>query len=157
MADMLLGDEADITSGNVHSSNKISKQASRIITHFSIKNSPHDKARTLVMPITADAAVANKLVSIVEIAKRELAKNGHKIYQYNVLASRTIDVKLKAVNGDSGTASDEDAFEAIKPILKKQTIPTMTIYICSAPIRRLKDAYGYAVALCKCTFADLCQ
>jgi len=89
--------------------------------------------------------VANKLISVVEIAKRELKDNDQKVYQYNVLGSELIHsapATKDAVDQDA-MSDNEPAFEKTEERSTVRNVPTMTIYLSLASVKELKQAYGY--------------
>lgn len=150
----LLAQSHSITKLNVASGSQISNRASAIISRLKADN--HDQPALVVL--TAKAPVANKLISIVEIAKRELPI----CYQYNALSSATTEIASAPPpsgpaehaqtgatenNNDDDQESDDDAFETVgaaetAATTTKRNVSIMTIYLSSVPVRDLKIAYG---------------
>ncbi|KAH0144968.1 hypothetical protein KCU67_g12854, partial [Aureobasidium melanogenum] len=112
-----------------------------LIAH--IKSTPAD-SKPAIVALHAKAPVANKLISIVEIAKRELKENGLKIYQYNALASELIETTptTKDATNQDAMSDEEPAFEKVDQRTAVRNIPTMTTYLSLNPIKELKQAYG---------------
>ncbi|WPG98379.1 Hypothetical protein R9X50_00116900 [Acrodontium crateriforme] len=138
-----------ITNLNVASGSQISQRAATIIA--TLKRHHADKPALVIL--TAKAPVANKLISIVEIAKRELST----CYQYNALSHLTTEITTRppsapARQPDDTTAtddpqlSDDEAFESMHaaqtPSTTKRNVSVLTIYLSSISIRDLKLAYG---------------
>ncbi|KAH0285895.1 hypothetical protein M436DRAFT_79070 [Aureobasidium namibiae CBS 147.97] len=126
---------------SVISSSSISNRTTSLINH--IKSIPADNKPALVA-LHAKAAVANKLISIVEIAKRELKDNDQKVYQYNILGSELIQstpAPKDAVDQDA-MSDNEPAFEKTEGKHAVRNVPTMTIYLSLASVKELKQAYG---------------
>ena len=104
--------------------------------------------------MTAKSRSANKLVSIVEIAKRELLSKGVKCFQYNVLSSQMIEIERKtkvpvdSVDAGAAKQGDEESDDTFEVMdsgngtgPKKRSVPIMTTYLSSSPVKELKD-YG---------------
>ncbi|KAI5360000.1 hypothetical protein Slin15195_G118620 [Septoria linicola] len=109
--------------------------------------------KSTVVALTAASKAAGKLISIVEIAKRELATKGVKAFQYNALSSRMTDVPRRRPgleNGDAESGAEDndsdDAFEVMgqaqESDMKKRNVPLMTIYLSTASVKELKLAFG---------------
>ncbi|KAG9668081.1 hypothetical protein KCU99_g9999, partial [Aureobasidium melanogenum] len=126
---------------SVISSSSISNRTTSLIAH--IKSTPAD-SKPAIVALHAKAPVANKLISIVEIAKRELKENGLKIYQYNALASELIETThtTKDATNQDAMSDEEPAFEKVEQRSAVRNIPTMTTYLSLDPIKELKQAYG---------------
>jgi hypothetical protein len=120
--------------------------------------------------LTAQAKVANKLISIVEIVKREARKvdPGRNVFQYSELTTKMIEIprnpRPRATghaapaqprgNGDDAVHNDvedpdedekERAFQTMAepgPTTKLRQIPVMTIYLATTSVRELKSAFG---------------
>ena len=137
---------------SVISSTAISTRTTAVIEKLQGTNG--DGKPNLII-LTSKARTASKLVSIVEIAKRELAKTGKKCIQYNALSSQMTEIERndnhgangsKAVEDDQDASESEDAFETMgaQPKTGKKTrlVPIMTIYLCASSVKELKNAYG---------------
>lgn len=127
---------------SVISSSSISNRTTCLIAH--IKSTPDDN-KPAIVALHAKAPVANKLISIVEIAKRELKENGLKVYQYNALGSELIQSTpaTKDATNQDAMSDEEPAFEKVKQRTAVRNVPTMTTYLSLSPIKELKQAYGY--------------
>lgn len=141
----------------VISSNSVASRTGLLIKHLSQQSSEGKKA---IASLQAKAPVANKLVSAIEIAKRELSRDGRKIFQYSALTSETVIVKARAAHqthgkqlGNTNAADDaeedeeEEAFEVMAEKDKIQEMPVLTIYLSLSSIKELRDAHGYAESL----------
>lgn len=105
------------------------------------------------------AKLASKLITVVEIAKREIAAGGGKWFQYNVVDT-IMEKKEKKVSGErkddgegedgEGEEEEEEGFEtmktpferAIEGKAKLRAVPTMTTYLSRVRIEGLRKAYG---------------
>ncbi|KAK0284089.1 hypothetical protein LTR35_005803 [Friedmanniomyces endolithicus] len=111
-----------------------------------------DGEKPAVVALTAEAKVASKLISVVEIAKRDLASKGIKCFQYNALSSHVGEVPRERKergnqsSHDAGAERDGDADFQTMPdpmgVTKKRNSPVMTIYLSSVAVRELRVAYG---------------
>ncbi|KAK4901755.1 hypothetical protein LTR27_001527 [Elasticomyces elasticus] len=142
----------ELTKSRVISSTSVAVRTSAVIATLSRPAAKGDK-KPAIACLTAEAKVASKLVSVVEIAKRDLTTKGIKCFQYNTLGSHLVDVprerrkpggKEAGKTGD-GDVEDEDAFQTMADPMgatKKRTVPTMTIYLSPVPVKELRAAYG---------------
>ena len=148
----LLSQKYNLVKFNVISSTQISSRTAAIIAK--LEADQNDGKPTLVA-LSAKARTATKLISIVEIAKRELAAKGHKCFQYHGLSSEMIDMERDSKSGANGATQSatheggseaEDAFESMgaprETGTKKRLIPVMTTYLCATSVKELKNAYG---------------
>lgn len=155
----------DLTVMNIASVASIEQKVSRILgtlASFSFAA----PAKPNIVLLHAQAKVASKMISIVEIAKREIAAAGGKWYQYNEVKELT--VKQESKNGkedkatldpDDGMDVDEDngdgaasapSFETMmtpferavhgKP--KIRAVPVMSIYLSRVRVDSLRKLYG---------------
>ena len=135
----------DLTTINIISSTQISKATTRILK--TLAQTPKDNKHPIVA-LTAKARVANKLISIVEIAKRDLASRKVTLFQYTALSSEMVEISKKAPSskGDEGDEESDDAFEAVAasdvPATKMREMPVLTIYLSTVSIKELKIAHG---------------
>ena len=148
-----------ITSLSVASGTQVSTRVSDIIKH--LNHGPKDDGKPVILGLSTSSRNANKLITIVEIAKRELATKGAQLYQYNALGSETIKVERKAKQSkekskDASLGVDDqsdDAFETMGENdgggEKIRLVPTMTTYLSSASIKELKMQYGYVAMSCR--------
>jgi hypothetical protein len=127
---------------SVISSSSISNRTTSLITHI---NSTSADSKPAVVALHAKAPVANKLISIVEIAKRELKDNNQKVYQYNALNSELVQSTpvAKPATDQDAMSDDESAFEKTEPQTTVRNVPTMTTYLSLTSVRELKQAYRY--------------
>jgi hypothetical protein len=160
----------DVTTMSIISSSHIQQKVARALetlSTFPIIPSTRPK----VVVFHSKAAVATKLITIVEIAKRDIAKHGDKWFQYNkieqvvvehseitnkaeanVVKTRTDTNKFVSHAEEGGSASEEEAaaFEAMKTpferaneeIPKVRAVPIMTIYLARGQIDSLRKSYG---------------
>lgn len=135
---------------SVSSHHEISNRTSAVISRLQnlAEQSPDDQ-KTVVVKLTAKAKAAGKLISIVEIAKRQLASDGIKCFQYTALDSEILEVKRHPKNHKQdivGEDESDDAFETMGEVkqsaTKKRSMPVLTIYLSRASVKELKLAYG---------------
>lgn len=134
---------------NVSSAHQISNRTSAVISRLSPSEQPSDGQKTVVVTLTAKAKAAGKLISIVEIAKRELKNEGVKCFQYTALSSALIDVKRRP-KGDKrdavGEDESDDAFETMGEVkesaTKKRSVPIITIYLSRTSVKELRVDFG---------------
>ncbi|KAK5718085.1 hypothetical protein LTR17_015873 [Elasticomyces elasticus] len=142
----------ELTKSRVISSTSVAVRTSAVIATLSRPAAKGDK-KPAIACLTAEAKVASKLVSVVEIAKRDLATKGIKCFQYNALGSHVIDVPRErrkpggkeAGKTGEGDVEDEDAFQTMADPMgatKKRSVPTMTIYLSPVSVKELRAAYG---------------
>lgn len=146
MDDAILSQDYSVTKINVAGSTQISKATTTTITKL---NDPTFNGKAVLISLIAKARYANKLISIVEIAKRTMSANGTKCFQYNALSSELVDMPRKIHDHEAGTeeANDSDgAFETMgEPMAsdkKKRAVPIMTTYLSTVSVKELKAAYG---------------
>jgi hypothetical protein len=127
---------------SVISSSSISNRTTSLIRH--VKSRPEDN-KPAIVALHAKAPVVNKLISIIEIAKREMKDNGQKIYQYNALGSELIQSTPAArpATEQDAMSDDEPAFEKPEQKTTVRNVPTMTTYLSLTSVKELKQAYGY--------------
>ncbi|KAI4867383.1 hypothetical protein F4820DRAFT_211048 [Hypoxylon rubiginosum] len=146
---------------SVISSSKIQKKVTSILQYLSAPpnsdaTSIAQKARVAVL--RAKASEAGKLISIAEIAKRELAKgkdDGRNWFQYISLGE-----ELKEIPRDDGNTTieetrlgdgeDDAGFETMKTPFERaiesqprlRGVPIMSLFLSRASIEELKKRYG---------------
>ncbi|RDL37906.1 uncharacterized protein BP5553_05339 [Venustampulla echinocandica] len=160
----------DVLPMHIISSSQIEKKVTSALKQLA--NFPAvPPAKPAVIMLHSKAKTASKMISIVEIAKREIASNGGKWFQYNSV-DQTIEPKkvqkpesksgidksgeVKGpsevdASGDPESDQDEEAFEtmktpferAIEDIPKIRAVPTMTTYLSRVRIESLRKKYGY--------------
>lgn len=139
---------------SVISSSPIASRTSAVIQHLTTQ--PNENPKPALISVSAKAPVANKLISIIEIAKRELARNQANMYQYSALSSETVPLnqlkgRMKRKTGDGGqkgnrdVESEEDAFETMGEKEQIRAVPVLTVYLSTVRIQELKEAYGYVL------------
>lgn len=80
---------------SIISSSKISAKAKTLIERVEKFTFANINAKPGVVVVTAKAAVASKMISVVEIGKGDIAKRGGKWYEYSKLQSELVEVKPK--------------------------------------------------------------
>ncbi|KAF1350840.1 hypothetical protein BDV97DRAFT_157316 [Delphinella strobiligena] len=144
---------------NVISSNSIQSRTISLVKHLRQESTGR---KTAIASLRAKASVANKLISAIEIAKRDLSQINKKVYQYNALTSETVNVKSPKTrvakggqpgnedgDGDKGDAAAEEEDEAFEPLEQKdetEEVPVLTIYLSLVSIKELRDAHGEQTA-----------
>jgi hypothetical protein len=115
-----LAEKYNLVKLSVIGSTRISNRTATIAARLS--TSPASE-KTVIVALTAKHKAATKLISVVEIAKRDLVANGIKVYQYNALSSELIDMpRAEATEGITNnrapTSNDDvhsdDAFETMQ-------------------------------------------
>lgn len=156
-----------IKSTTIHSSSAISSKTTFVLTHLLAKSEGENPP---LLTLTARAPNASKLISVVEIAKRQLASQGVKCFQYNALSAEMVEIpregKGKRKRKGEVNASeegrevsdhdddDDDAFETrdVSVGMKKRSVPVLTIWLATVAVRELKNAYG-----CVFLFLIICR
>ncbi|KAF2769645.1 hypothetical protein EJ03DRAFT_327252 [Teratosphaeria nubilosa] len=133
---------------SVHQSSQISDRTSKIISKLGGAGE-----KPVLVCMKAKSKAASKLISIVEIARRELKTRNVRCYQYNVLTSELVDVPRDPkkqscddqVNGNEDNDGSDAAFETMGAPMgdtKKRNVPLMTVYLSQQPVRELRNQYG---------------
>ncbi|XDG04131.1 hypothetical protein ABKA04_003746 [Annulohypoxylon sp. FPYF3050] len=139
----------DVQVHSIISSSKIQKKVTAVLGHLT---SPATK--TTISVLRAKASDAGKLISIAEIAKRELANRAgdeNVWFQYIALGE-----ELKEIPRDEGntiieeTRFDNDDFEVMKTPFERAVenqprlrgTPIMSLFLCRVSIEELKKRYG---------------
>lgn len=157
----------DLVTLGVAGGTQISSRTSAVLAKLlSTTTTGDETTKTSIVALTATSKAASKLISIVEIAKRELLARGQKVYQYNALGSRMTEIPRRTHVETVVTAgnpaeeesdeSEEDAFEVMggggvaaaapgqeSEEMKKRNIPTLKIYLSTVSVKELKLAFGY--------------
>ncbi|KAI1476290.1 hypothetical protein F4774DRAFT_393713 [Daldinia eschscholtzii] len=143
----------DVRVHSIISSSKIQKKVAGILQHLTNRTT----GKTSVIVLRAKAPDTGKLVSIAEIAKRELGKrtdDARVWFQYIALGE-----ELKEIpRGDGNTIIEEtkladngdDDFEIMKTPFERaiegqprwRGIPVMSLFLSPVPIEELKKRYG---------------
>lgn len=149
---------------NIISASQIQKKVTQTLEILSDQPiDPHSKPWVVILQ--SKAPVASKMITIVEISKREIAKSGGKWFQYNKIAQVTIERKENPKkdgektstenNTDDDKVDDEeerDDFETMKTPFERaiegkpkvRSMPVMTVFLSRVRIDRLRRAYRYA-------------
>ncbi|KAI9739428.1 MAG: hypothetical protein M1818_005116 [Claussenomyces sp. TS43310] len=164
----------DVTSMNIISSSKVEAKVTRILDVLSSFSFAPTSKPSIVL-LCAKASTASKMITIVEIAKRELALKGLRWYQYNRLEQTMAEKRAEKVTTIWGrevaadldedldmTAKSDSAFETLKTPLERaiegrpkvRAIPFMSIYLSRVPVEKLMAAYGYYLLLSVLCSAD---
>ncbi|KAK3048250.1 hypothetical protein LTR09_010411 [Extremus antarcticus] len=149
LSETQLSQKYELVKFSVHSSTQISSRTTAVTTQLGTV--PAEGSKPVIVALTARSKAANKLISIVEIAKRDLSSKGITVYQYNALSSEMTEIPRGGGKADGGNAEvcgkseDEGAFEAMGPeagATKKRLMPVMTTYLTNVAVKELKTAYG---------------
>ncbi|KAK6950822.1 hypothetical protein Daesc_007347 [Daldinia eschscholtzii] len=143
----------DVRVHSIISSSKIQKKVAGILQHLTNRTT----SKTSVIVLRAKAPDTGKLVSIAEIAKRELGKrtdDAHVWFQYIALGEELKEIPRGGGNtiieetklGDTG----DDDFETMKTPFERaiegqprwRGIPVMSLFLSQVPIEELKKRYG---------------
>lgn len=101
--DLDISQTHNVISINVISSSSINQKVSQILSHLSKFSFADVNAKPIMVEIGADAPVASKAISIVEITKSELDKQGAKWYQYSIIEPKIVQIPRKDERrGDEG-------------------------------------------------------
>lgn len=160
----------DVLPMHIISSTQIEKKVTSALNHLS----SFPAVPPTVVMLHSKAKTASKMISIVEISKREIASNGGKWFQYNAIEQVIVPKKepkgpegkpdndddqsnepKRSSSKDPGSDEDEDGegfetmktpFErAIEGVPKIRAVPTMTIYLSRVRIESLRKRYGYVL------------
>ncbi|KAI9711090.1 MAG: hypothetical protein M1812_007284 [Candelaria pacifica] len=80
---------------NVISSSSIKSKVDQLLAVLT--GHPFESAKSPIVVLTAKPKVAGKLISIVEIAKRQLAENNRTYFQYTGLKSQMVEISTPVV------------------------------------------------------------
>lgn len=138
----------DITTLNIISSHKISAKTTRCL---SILTSEGEGRK--IVALRAKSSVASKAITIAEITRRELQKNGNDWYQYIQLESiveerREKPGKQRKAEGDAEEkvedVEDEEEEDPFQPVEDKKVraTPVMTIYISREALPTYAKKFG---------------
>jgi len=87
---------------SIISSSKIETKVKTLLTRLGTFSWANKDAKPVVVILSAKAGVANKMISVVEIAKRELEVQGAKWWQYSRVHSQVTELKEKPGKGTDG-------------------------------------------------------
>lgn len=164
-APQVFGDLAnlhDIFTVSVISSSKIQKKTTAVLKHLSTYPAISPAKPALVLA-HSKADTTAKLITIIEIAKRDIASSGGKWFQYNVVyqvMEQQKEKKKKDGSKHKDTAEvndeqeegeeDEEQLETMKTPFERaiegqpkvRAIPHMAIYLSRIRIESLRKKYG---------------
>jgi hypothetical protein len=155
----------DISQISILTSTKIEKKVSFVLEKLA-QYPAIPPSKPAVVFLHSKAVAASKLITIVEIAKREIAAKGGKWFQYNALSQlmeerkrrkhdsshgeqkESMDVDRLEKSGDE--EEEGDSFEvmktpferAIEGTPKVRAVPIMAIYLSRVRIESLRKKYG---------------
>jgi Alba len=164
-----------IATMSIISSSKIETKVKTLLKHLERFSFGKIDAKPGVVALYAKGAVANKLVSVIEIAKRTVAGQKGKIYQYAQLKPHPMErtSSQDAVNevkgdgkksgknetveqedgSDSEDADYEPAFETTGTPGRTElydaplhAVPMLTVFLSRVPVHELAAEYGYVFA-----------
>ena len=169
--DAALSETHTITRLSIQSNTQISAKATNVISKLSPTTQEKDSSKTdtdtnakpPLIILRAQSRWASKLISIVEIAKRNLESpdSGIKIFQYSSLSSEMVEIERKPKTKGLGAplpegegSDDEGAFQtmgASAPTassgqdeggMKKRAVPVMTTYLTTQSVKALRTEFG---------------
>jgi hypothetical protein len=166
--DATLSETHTITRLSIQSNTQISAKATNVISKLSSSQdsttNPDSNAKPPLIILRAQSRWASKLISIVEIAKRNLESpdSGIKIFQYSSLSSEMVEIERKPKTKGLGAplpegegSDDEGAFQtmgASAPTassgqdeggMKKRAVPVLTVYLAGRPVKALRSEFGW--------------
>jgi hypothetical protein len=170
--DAALSETHTITRLSIQSNTQISAKATNVISKLSptiqekdtSKTDTDSNAKPPLIILRAQSRWASKLISIVEIAKRNLESpdSGIKIFQYSSLSTEMVEIERKPKTKGLGASlpegegsDDEGAFQtmgASAPTassgqdecgLKKRAVPVLTVYLATRPVKALRSEFGW--------------
>jgi len=165
-----LSNTHDVTTMSIISSSQIQQKVKRVLDLLAVYPVVSPTKPSVVM-LHAKAAVASKMISIVEITKREIGTNGGEWFQYSTVEQQLEDKDEKkknkeCMNNTNGKASGEDesmsvnkdleaeddaeGFETMKTPFERaiegkqkvRAVPIMVIYLSRVRIESLRKAHG---------------
>lgn len=131
---------------------------------YPVDKTKREKEKIVVLQ--AKAKVASKMVSVVEICKREIGKEGGKWFQYNAVGEARGEIKGiegvgkgvdKGEGGDGEVAEktlesegEDESFETMKTPFERaiegkpkiRAVPVMMVYLSRIRIDSLRKAHG---------------
>ncbi|KAI4189407.1 MAG: hypothetical protein L6R41_001515 [Letrouitia leprolyta] len=110
--------EFDISTMSIISSSKINQKVKALLDRVEKFTFADVNARPGIVVVEAKAAVASKMISVVEIAKADIAKRHGKWYEYTKLRSELLPLKVKRKQkkqppGGNTPANGEDTQDAM--------------------------------------------
>jgi hypothetical protein len=136
---------------SVISSTQISSRTAAVLSALD-KDVPAGE-KPVVVCLTAQSRVASKLISIVEIVKRELLSKQVHYFQYNALTSQMTEIprQTKKTNGHAAAGAtsendddDDNAFQTmgVDAGMKRRVVPVMQVYLSKVAIKELRSEFG---------------
>ena len=157
----------DLRITSIISSSQIQKKVKGVLELLSTSVNDNKSSKSQIVVLHSKAAPASKLITIAEIAKRELGKEGGVWYQYSVIGELMTERKENGTKKSSGSPpwkntveeeesmnldgeADEESFETMKTPFERaiegkpkiRVAPTLTIYLSKVRIEKLRDLYG---------------
>ncbi|KFX90959.1 hypothetical protein O988_07969 [Pseudogymnoascus sp. VKM F-3808] len=116
---------------------------------------PAAAQKPVIVIAWAKAKSAGKLISVVEVVKREIAGEGDVWFQYNGLGEgiagvprekdgdgEVLDVEMEDVEEEGFEKMKTRIERAIEGTEKVRSVPVMTVYLSRVRIEALRGAYG---------------
>lgn len=150
--DEILKTKYDMKYTGIRTSTQITKQVASILAALEVLQ----EAKPVLLALKASTQAANKLISIVEIVKRESKARDKTVFQYTALSSEMMTIKprtrkLPDVLQQSEDEDSGDAFEPLTPVQPTERVsPVLVIYLASTSINELKASYGSVVFRATC-------
>ncbi|KAK5110735.1 hypothetical protein LTR62_005612 [Meristemomyces frigidus] len=147
----------NLSTHRILSSTKISPLVTKILSTLTQQTHDQGNEKPALLRLTAHPKASAKLITIVEISKRQLALTGTSCYQYTALSSQLIDIPRQkpSTNNTAGSTRaepdsdpedpDDVAFEIMPPPggqTKKRSVPVLSIYLSARPVREWRIEYG---------------
>ncbi|OBT63924.1 hypothetical protein VE03_05998 [Pseudogymnoascus sp. 23342-1-I1] len=135
-------------------STKMQTKISTLLTQLRSFSFSAPAAKPVIVIAWAKAKAAGKLVSVVEVVKREIAGEGGVWFQYNGLGEGVGGVPREGEEGEEGEgeegAEQEEGFEKMKTRIERaiegtekvRSVPVMTVYLSRVRVEALREAYG---------------
>lgn len=131
----------DLLEINVQGSHQISTRVTFVLSNLAQSNEK-------VVALTAQSTAINKLISIVEIVKRQRKSESTSTFQYNALSTKLIDIPRPKQDdtdpkeGNISDAASEDFDNGEISQTKKRSVPVMTVYLANQSLKDLRQQYG---------------
>ena len=150
----------------IKSHSKINSKVKAMIQHMSRFDFMDLTIKPGVVALDAGASDASKLITTIEILKKDIFENNRsgKWYQYNRVASELVQIPRKfskmdmPVRGRAPAQDDEDAMDLgalsiadaaasatnnqVNTDTKSRAMPMMTIYMSRVPVPELRQEFG---------------
>lgn len=114
----------DFSTMSIISSSKIETKVKTLLARLGTFSWANIDAKPAVVILSAKAGVANKMITVVEIAKREIEAEGAKWWQYSRVHSQIKELKDVSGKGSEGgkTIAQWEAEQAAKPEAEAQEL-----------------------------------